>query len=101
MCLLTARAKTLARRPMTIGPWNGGLQRNTRRALWGMKLSGMTRTRIAGRRTPRDKATPPWALRPCAELSLPMIAGMAYSTLKCGAATRDGVAFGVSAEDFA
>jgi hypothetical protein len=27
-----------------------------------------------------------------------MIAGMAYSTLKCGAATRDGVAFGVSAE---
>jgi hypothetical protein len=30
---------------------------------------------------------------------LPMIAGMAYSTLKSGAATHDGVAFGVSAED--
>ena len=36
----------------------------------------------------------PEASRPNEVLSLPMIAGMAHTTLKSGAATRDGVAFG-------
>ena len=35
----------------------------------------------------------PAAFRSNEVLSLPMIAGMAHSTLKSGAATRDGVAF--------
>jgi hypothetical protein len=64
-----------------------------------MKLERMKRTRVAGRHVPWDKGVLPWALRPFEELSLPMIAGMAYSTLKSAAATHDGVAFGVSAED--
>jgi hypothetical protein len=55
-----------------------------------MKLERMER--IARGR--RDKETQPGALRPYRELSLPMIAGMAYSTLKSGGATHDCVAFG-------
>ena len=41
----------------------------------------------------------PAALRPDQVLLLSVIAGMAHSTLKCGTATRDGVAFGGSTED--
>ena len=58
-------------------------------------LSGM----MGARHARPDKRTHPEAFRPNEVPSLPMIAGMAHSTLKSGAATRDGVAFGVSAED--
>jgi len=88
MCLLAARGIALAP-SMNFGR-DGGVQRNVRRASWGEIAEGHARP---------DKRTPPWAFRPYKKPSLPMIAGMAHSTLKSGAATRDGVAFGYSAED--
>ena len=56
----------------------------------GTRLSGEIDTRHAR----PDKRTLPAAFRPNEVLSLSLIAGMAHSTLKSRAATRDGVAFG-------
>jgi hypothetical protein len=57
----------------------------------GARLSGKIGTRHAR----LDKRMLPAAFRPNEVFSLSMIAGMAHSTLKSGAATRDGVAFGI------
>jgi hypothetical protein len=46
-----------------------------------------------------DRRKPPAAFRSNEVLSLPLIAGMAHSTLKSGAATRDDVAFGYRLKD--
>jgi hypothetical protein len=56
--------------------------------------------RIGARHDRPDRQTRPGALRPDQVLHLlSLIAGMAHSTLKSRAATRNRVAFGVSAED--
>jgi len=59
-------------------------------AMRGAPFSGKAGTRHAR----PDKRLLPAAIRPKEAFSLSMIAGMAHSTLKSGAATQDGVAFG-------
>jgi hypothetical protein len=54
------------------------------------------RIRIGARHLRPDKQTRPGALRPVQVLLLSVIAGMAHSTLKSGAATRNGVALGIN-----
>jgi hypothetical protein len=49
---------------------------------------------VGARHACLDKQTRPGALRPNPVLVLSVIAGMAHSTLKSGAATQDGVALG-------
>jgi hypothetical protein len=56
------------------------------------------RVEIGARHARPDKQRRPGTLRPDQALLLSMIAGMAHSTLESGAATQNGVAFGVSAE---
>jgi hypothetical protein len=99
MCLLTARGLTLARRSRTwledFGSRTWVLATAGCNAMCGAPVRGMKLERMERiARGRRDKETQPGALRPYRELSLPMIAGMAYSTLKSGGATHDCVAFG-------
>jgi hypothetical protein len=69
--------------------------------MWGVKIGNVKtgRVRIGARQALLDKHWPdkqmrPGTLRPVQVLLLPVIASMAHSTLKSGAATRNGVAFG-------
>jgi len=69
-----------------------------------VKVGGVEtgRVRTGARRVLPDERGPdtqdPGASRPDQVLLLSVIAGMAHSTLKSGAATRNGVAFGASTE---
>jgi hypothetical protein len=69
--------------------------------MWGVKIGSVKtgRVRIGARHAWLDKQALPPALRPVQVLLLSAIAGMAHSTLESGAATRNGVAIGASAEE--
>jgi hypothetical protein len=61
-----------------------------------VKIGGVKTVRIGAHHARLDRQRRPGALRPDQVRLLSVIAGMAHSTLESGAATRNGVAWGIN-----